>query len=45
MSRNARKVLACATFVLLLISGAEEPTIYLLRAFAPLTLFTIGLDK
>jgi hypothetical protein len=27
MSRNARKELVCATFVLLLISGAEEPTI------------------
>ena len=45
MSRNARKVLVCATFVLLLISGAEEPTIYPLRAFAPLTLFAMGPDR
>jgi hypothetical protein len=45
MSRNARKELVCATLVLLLISGAEEPTIYLLRAFAPLTLFAMGLDR
>jgi len=45
MSRNARKELVCATFVLLLISGAEEPTIYLLRAFAQWTLFAMGLDR
>jgi hypothetical protein len=45
MSRNARKGLVCATFVLFRISGAEELTIYLLRAFAPLTLFAIGLDR
>jgi hypothetical protein len=29
----------------LLISGAEERTIYLLRALAPLILFAIGLDR
>lgn len=29
----------------LLISGAEEPTIYLLKAFTPLTLSAMGLDR
>lgn len=41
MSRNARKeTCMCATFVLLLILGAEEPTIY-----PPLTLFAMGQDR